>query len=70
MCNAVSALSSEEQLKVLGKLYAQYCARELKIILPEDFLMYAAPAMGRLSDAGRSNVLYNLAKGLSVLRSD
>ena len=38
--------------------------------IPKDFLVLASSAVLRLSEKGRSNVIYNLAKGISTLRED
>ena len=43
---------------------SSYCKRELDITVPEDFLSIATSAMVRLSKCQRSNVVYNLAKGI------
>ncbi len=49
---------------------SSYCKRELDITVPEDFLSIATSAMVRLSQCQRSNVVYNLAKGISKMRTD
>ena len=36
----------------------------------KDFLLPAASAMSQLSIGGRTNVVYNLAKGMGTLRPD
>ena len=43
---------------------------QFSLTVPADFLSNAANAMVRLSDAGRTNVLYNLAKGIGTQRLD
>lgn len=49
---------------------SSYCKRELEIDIPRDFLSVATSAMVRLSKCQRSNVVYNLAKGISTMRAD
>ena len=49
---------------------SSYCKQELDITVPEDFLSIATSAMVRLSKCQRSNVVYNLAKGISKMRTD
>ena len=38
--------------------------------MPNDFLVYAGAAMVELAKSKRSNVLYNLAKGIGTKRED
>ena len=40
----------------------------LGITVPEDFLILAAKAMSQLKKNKRSNIIYNLAKGLGTPR--
>ena len=53
----------------LSKLFSVYLS-QFSLTVPDDFLGNAAGAMKRLSDGGRTNVLYNLAKGIGTLRPD
>lgn len=57
-------------LEKLSGLFSIYCERELNILVPPDFLKFAAVAMERLKSCNRSNVLYSLAKGLGTMRND
>ena len=65
-----SQLPAELQLTVLSELFSSYLSKMFSLTVPEDFLFYATNAMLRLSDGGRTNVLYNLAKGIGTLRPD
>ena len=38
--------------------------------VPADFVTFAAVAMERLKQCGRSNVIYNLAKELGTMRNN
>ena len=61
--------NGDEDIAVLSKLFSE----ELKkrgVILPDDFLPYCVKAMQQLSKNNRSNVVYNLVKGIGVIRSD
>ena len=40
------------------------------LLVPDDFLSYAAEAMMKLKSSERTNVLYNLAKGIGTPRAD
>ncbi len=63
-------LDGREQVMGLSALFSRYCDEQFECTVPDDFLLYAAPAMSQLSVSHRSNVLYNLAKGLSCMRAD
>jgi len=64
-----SQLQPECQLAALSELFTSYM-NQFSLAVPNDFLSNAANAMVRLTDAGRTNVLYNLAKGIGTLRLD
>ena len=51
-------------------LFTQFCEKELGLKVPCDFLVLASSAMVRLAEKHRSNILYNLAKGISTMRRD
>ena len=57
-------------LEKLSGLFSIYCEKELNILVPADFLKFAAVAMERLKLCSRSNVIYNLARGLGTMRND
>ena len=62
-------LPAESQLSTLSKLFSMYLS-QFSLTVPNDFLDNAASAMLRLSEGGRTNVLYNLAKGMGILQPD
>ncbi len=62
-------LDGREQVRGLSSLFSRYCAEQFECTVPDDFLLYAAPAMSQLSVSHRSNVLYNQAKGLGCMRA-
>ena len=62
-CSQVlQSLELSEQLQVLSILFSS--------ISKQDFLCLTASGMQNLSDAGRSNTIYQLAQGLGTSRSD
>ena len=63
-------LSSDCSIEYLSSVIAQVCEKEVGMKIPKDFLVLASSAMLRLSEKGRSNVIYDLAKGISTLRED
>ena len=65
MLNGIPAAS---RLPVLSKLFSDCVSSLFKCAVPKDFLCLAASAMSQLSIGSRTNVLYNLAKGMRTLR--
>ena len=65
-----TTLPVTDQMNVLSKLFSVYMLNNRCIDVPEDFLSYASNAMSRLRHSQRTNVLYNLAKGIGTLRAD
>ena len=63
-------LPTESHLPVISELFSTCVSLLFKLSVPKDFLCLAANAMVQLSNGRRSNVLYNLAKGIGTLRSD
>ena len=63
------SIDDDDELLVLSKLFSELMMRE-KISIPDNYLLYSAKAMVQLSKHGRSNVLYNLAKGIGTFRQD
>lgn len=57
-------------IELLSKMFSSYCEKELNLTVPIDFLTSAAIAMNRLASFNRSNVVYNLVKGIGTMRSD
>ena len=66
----ISKLTVNEQLELLGKVYQSLALISAGIHIPADFLQLAINGMAHLKDTGRSNLLYNLARGLGVMRPD
>ena len=60
----------EQQLSVMSRSFSNLCAVAYGVCVPEDFILLSAKAMMNLKECHRSNVLYSIAKGLGVLRSD
>ena len=58
------------QLDLLSKLFSSYASSEMRLSVPDDFIVLAARAMLQLTSSGRSNVLYNLAKAIGTIRED
>ena len=58
------------QLDRLSNLFSSYAARELKLSVPDDFVILAARTMMQLKDNHCSNVLYNMAKAIGTIRED
>ena len=65
-----TTLPADDQINVLSKLYSVYMLNNCNIDVPEDFISYASNAMSQLRHSRRTNVLYNLAKGIGTLQED
>ncbi len=68
--SAIPPGPTELSLETLSSLFSRYCQDKLNLKISDNFLTCAAPAMSHLNDAGRRNILYDLAKGIATLRSD
>ncbi len=66
----LAELPAHSQLQVASKLFSEYALANCLLTIPEDFLSLAAKAMAQLKRSERSNVLYNLAKGIGTPRDD
>lgn len=64
------SLSTETKLKALSKLFTSYMYSTACVTVPDDFLSCTAKAMVNLRSSRRTNVLYNLAKGIGTPRKD
>ncbi len=69
MLDKVVLLDVDQTLQLLSEIFSAYCSK-FGLEVPIDFIQYSAQGMQQLSDAGRTNFLYNLAKGLGTMRSD
>jgi len=67
---ALNQLPAEYQLLALSKLFSVCLSDHFSLAFPSDFLRNAASAVLRLSDVDRTNVLYNLAKGIGTMWPD
>jgi len=65
-----SKLPEDTQLQTLSRLFSSYLVSSHDLQVPDDFLCHAANAMLQLRQNKRTNVLYNLAKGMGTLRED
>ena len=65
-----SRLPVETHLQVLSRLFTSYVSAASSLTVPDDFLCHAAAAIVHLHENGRTNVLYNLAKGIGTFRPD
>ena len=65
-----SKLPVETHLQVLSGLFTSYLSVASSVSVPDDFLNHAAAAIVCLRKSGRTNVIYNLAKGIGTLRAD
>ena len=65
-----NALPVNDQMRVLSNLFSVHMLNSFGINVPDDFLSCAANAMYQLRLGQRTNVLYNLAKGIGTLRAD
>ena len=63
-------LTSNDQLEVLNELLSSHAAMQYNLIIPEDYLQLSLKRMKHLEEVGKSNVLYELAKGLGTMRDD
>lgn len=71
-CQRVLArLPPDSQLEILSSFFSVVvgCCPSAPMI-PQDFLKLVLHGMQQLHAAGRSNIIYNLAKALGTLRSD
>jgi len=66
----LNRLPTESQLPLLSEVFSVYMQNVFELLVPNDFLLLSATAMHQLSKNGRTNVLYNLAKGMVTLRQD
>ena len=62
------ASSCFPNLQAMSIAFSKHCNNVLNIEIPGDFLEVAACAMATLKQAQRSNVIYNLAKGVGTQR--
>ena len=67
LLDILNMVPTESRLPLLSEVFSVYLLTMFKL---SDFLHLAASAMLHLSNNRRTNVLYNLAKGMGTLRQD
>ena len=67
---ALQPLDADHQLKVLSELFSSYLRHHSHVPPPHDLLRFIVLGMECLKNAGRSNVIYLLAKALGTNRPD
>ena len=65
-----SKLPVDVHLRTLSRLFSSYMSATSSVSVPDDFLCLAAAAMINLHNSGRSNIVYDLAKGVGTQRQD
>ena len=65
----LSTFTEDEKFAIVTLLF-ESCATSRNVVVPGDFLSLCIKTMFNLSDAGRSNVLYHLAKALGTKKRD
>ena len=70
LAHLFKVLPINKQLEFLSTMFSEYMLVAFHVIVPEDFLGYTAKAMSQLRHSQRTNVMYNLAKGLGTQRAD
>ena len=70
LLSSFTRLSCEEQMSLLRQLFSYHCATAHDIDVPEDYLHLSVCAVKNFTAQGKSNVLYNLAKGFGMMRPD
>lgn len=58
----------DDQLSFISKLFQKHVLSCSGVIIPSDFLQLSLAAMLKLSEAGRTNVVYNLVKAIGTKR--
>ena len=70
LLHVFSKLPVDTHSQVLSILFSSYLLATSSVSVPDNFLCHAAAAMIHLHHGGRTNILYNLAKGVETLRQD
>ena len=68
LLDMLDLIPEESRLPVLSELFSTFLSIKFALSVPKDFLCLAANAMVQLSEGGRTNVLYNLAKRIGTMR--
>ena len=68
---ALVPLQAEAHLEILSELFSIYLRENSEIrSVPRDFLELVVQGMRHLGEAGRSNIIYSLAKAVGTMRPD
>ena len=68
---ALVPLQAGQQLEILSELFSLYLSENSRTrAVPHDFLELVVQGMRHLQEAGRSNVIYSLAKAVGTMRPD
>lgn len=70
LMDMLDQLPEESRLPVISEIFSTFVSNKFMLSVPKDFLCLATSAMVQLSKGGRTNVLYNLAKGIGTMRPD
>lgn len=70
LLNRFGNLSAPEQLALINEMLCSHASTHYQMNLPEDYIMLSLQAMKHLELTKRMNELYELAKGLGVMRPD
>ena len=70
LLDMLDQIPEESRLPLLSELFSAFLSIKFALSVPKDFLCLAAIAMVQLSEGGRTNILYNLAKGIGTMRPD
>lgn len=66
----LNQMELQVQLDKIGSIFSQIGAEHYGISVPPDFLALSLSAFRHLNTCDRSNVLYNIAKGIGKMRDD
>ena len=65
-----TSIQPPQQLELISQMFREYVDSNTNCTIPSDFLALAITGMEHLKSANRSNVIYELAKGLGTMRPD
>ena len=70
LLDMLDQIPEESHLSLLSELFSVFLSIKFALSVPKDFLCLAAIAMVQLPEGGWINILYNLAKGIGMMRPD
>ncbi len=62
-------IDCSDSIAAISERFSKVALEELTLTVPGDFLLHSVKAMTRLSNSGRSNVLYGLAQSIGTMLS-